>query len=665
MVISGSRLIRSLLPILGMSVITTSSAATTPAVPTTQLAPCTSSNLALVPSLAGAEANRSMIQAALDAAAAQNGTVKLSGTFTLSGPLKIASGVTLCSSNSATLKWAGGSAPNFAVQGASSATNIRIANLTFDGAGVWLSGATSARIEANVFKNIKPIGLTDTQDVYGWFGIKLEDTNSIQINNNVFTNIAGSAIQGWRVSGTPTATSKIVGNWFGYMNQSVSMTNAQYITVNGNQGYEIERMAIEFVGDQMTGTPALDHPGITVINNRFGNWRRFDIANCLGNEVCKNRYQVFGISVVSSTGAAIENNVLDCGTGCQNADRGWGIEFSSYESARVRFNTVRGFSQGIGVHWGQSMSVMYNALFDVRTGIFSTSAGSVDLLTVSNNQIEAAPSRANEYGQWGVGIAPQWDHAGAVIISNNTVAYRTTPTTALPGGEFVGINVARARNGGAAASIFNNGILIEGTPVAGFDVYGIRLSGSNGSLSGTTIEGNWVVFSGDPMNPQGTALDGGWQHNGTQGVILQNNVFQNLQKLNRHYNYHDTNGIYSASNNLAINMTSTSATLPNGTSPVIAQPKSVALPNIQVSANPEPPLLNASTNTAITFTSAIGTSTAPAFNVYRWHHGNGVTSTAGSTVSPTYSPGASRVVRLLATNADRALITASRVATQN
>jgi hypothetical protein len=659
--------------LLGASLASNASAWTTPAVPTPALTTCnrTLTSPAFVSaSNAGGDTDRARIQAALNTAATYKSPVVLNaGTFTLAGTLNIATGVTLCSKGGTVLKWSGTSAPQtFAVQ-ATGASNIRIANLTFDGAGASIQSGSSAVIEGNTFKNIKPPVLSATQDVYGWFAVKLVDPVSIAIRQNVFDTIAAGGIAAWGVTGTASAPSTINGNWFGHLNQPISMVNAQYTTVDSNQGYEIERMAVEMIGDALTGTPALDHPGITVTNNRFGNWRRIDTTSlCAGNDVCLRRYEIIALSVVSSTGANVSNNVLDCGTGCVNADKGWGIEFSSYGTASVTHNTVRGFSLGIGAHNGQTLSLNENALFEVNVGIVTSAAGSIDSLTINANQIEAAASHLdNNSGQWGSGIAPQWDHAGAVTLSNNTVTYKTSASRAPVGGEYVGIQVAAVRAQGTPGTISGNRLLIEGTPVAGFNVYGIRLSGTNGSLSGTSVTSNWVAATGGSAAQQGTGLDGGWQDNGTQGVLLTSNVFQNLSHLNRFYDYHTTNGVYMASNNVAINMDGTSAALPSGPGPILVQVKSVTLPTMSLSASigtqaTTTPTLG-STAATFSFTSSIGTSPT-AFAPFAWHYGDGRVAAAVTKIAGAYTPGASRVVRALAKDSNGALVTASMAITQ-
>jgi hypothetical protein len=652
--------------LLGAGLASSASAWTTPTVPTPATTSCvraTNSPATVLPSAATDDTNRARIQTALDSAAVNKVPVVLaSGTFTLKGALKIATGVTLCSTGGTTLKWAGTSAPQtFAVQ-ASGASGFRIANITFDGAGVWVSAGSGALIEANTFKNIKPAVLTDTQDVYGWIAIKLENTVSLTIRQNVFDNIAAGGIAAWGLSGTAAAPSKISGNWFGHMNQAIGTVNAQYTTVDSNQGYALERMGIEMIGDALTGTPALDHPGITVTNNRLGNWRRVDaVTLCAGNTTCLSRYDLIGISVVSSTGAIVSNNVIDCGTGCVNADKGWGIEFSGYGASQVTRNSIRGFISGIVAHHGQTLALNENALFDVNYGIGTTAQGSIDNLTINNNQIEASASHTDEYGHWGSGITPQWDHAGKVTVSNNTVTFKADATRAPVGGEYVGIAVTPPRAGGTPGTVSGNRVLIEGIPVAGFDVFGIRLSGENGSLSGTSVNGNWVVAVGGAASRQGTGLDGGWQGGSTQGVTLSGNVFQNLAHLNRFYAYHPTNGDYTASGNVAINMDATAALRQDGTAPVLATAKTVTLPTMSLSSTPATPVLG-STAATVSFTASLGTATT--FAPFAWHYGDGRVTGAFKSISGSYAPGASRVTRALAKDSNGALVTVSKTITQ-
>jgi hypothetical protein len=629
--------------------------------PTPAQTSCTGGTLVSVSSTAG-DANRAAIQLALDNAAKTKGIVRLgSGTFSLSGSLKMATGVTLCSSAGAALKWAGPAGPSFAIDGGVS-SSIRVANITFDGAGIVLAGGSNAIIEANVFRNIKPAGLTETQNVYGWTAIWLVDTASISIRKNVFIDLAAGGIAAWKLTGTSTARSVVSGNWFARMNQPIGMENAQYVSIESNEGYDIERMAVELVGTQLTGDPVKDHPGIVVSKNRFGNWKRFDTSACLGNTECEARYGLMGISVVSSTGAIVENNVLDCGSGCVSADRGWGIEFSSYGTARVNRNTVRGFTVGIQTHWGQTMTVEENALFDVRNGIHSDAAGSIDNLTVRANQIEASVSRPDRDGFWSAGISPQWDHTGKVLITDNTITYRTNPQLDQVGGEYVGIAVAAARSGGTPGEISLNRILIEGAPAPGFDIFGFRLGGTNGSLTGTLVNNNWVAALGNYASKQGTALDGGWQDNGTKGVILSNNVFQNLAHVNRFYNYHGTNGVYTTSNNWAINMDSSAAPVPNGPAPVLALAKTVALPTISIAATPLPLQLTTAPTT-FKFVSNIA-STPAGFSTARWHSGTGPIAGAVKSFSGIYSPGATRIVRALARDGNGAVISATKTIVQ-
>lgn len=666
MAIAHPRVTKALLSVIGMSITAAASATTTPASPPTLTRAACWGNYSVNPSNTTGDTDRANIQAALDKAAAIPGVVQLSaGTFYLASPLKMPSGVKLCTAGTAVLKWVGSSNASFAIENKPSAANIRISNLTFDGAGVSLNGAPSATIESNQFKNIQPIGMNSTQSVYGWFAVKLQDTTSILIQNNTFWKIAGSAIQGWRVTGTSAKPGRFENNWFGYVNQPIAMLDAQYATVKGNQGFEIERMGIEFSREEVPGKPLVDFAGIVVNNNQMANWRAFDTATC-PDDVCKERYNAMGLSLVHLTGASATANVLDCGTGCLNATRGQGLEFDSVGTAKASSNVIRGFRDGISLHRGQDLTVTQNALFDVRNGVASTTQGSIDKLTISLNQIEAAPSRQIANAAWGVGIAPQWDHAGQVIIDNNAIAYATSSATSPAGGEYVGITVAQVRAGGTPGVISNNRIVIEGSPVSDFNVYGLRISGSAvsagspGSLQGTQITNNWVVA----ISKQGTGLDGGWQNNGTLGVTLQNNVFQNLAALNRPYAYHDTNGIYSnVSGNLAINMSAVAAPLPNDTSPYIATGKQVTLPTISVRASVEPPAINATGTTSLTFTSTVG-ATTPAFNQSIWYRGDGSVPTNVTSTAVTYVPGATRVVRDLVTNTDKALITNARVVTQ-
>ncbi len=669
MVIAFPRLTATLMSVCGMSFCAVASATTTPTAPPALPQAVCWGHYSIKPSNTTTDTDRANIQALLDKAASFTGVVELSsGTFNLSAPLRMPSGVKLCTKNGAVLKWTGSSSASFAIENKPSAANIRISNLTFDGAGVSLNAAPSATIESNVFKNIQPIGLNDTQSVYGWFGIKLQDTANVVITNNTFWHVAGSAIQGWRVSGTSTTPSRMEGNWFGYVNQPIAMLDAKYVTVKGNKGFEIERMGVEFSREDVPGSAVVDFPGITVTQNQFANWRPFDAANCPPNDnnVCKERHNIIGLSLVHLTGATATSNILDCGSGCLGTSRGLGIEMDSAGVTQATGNVISDFKDGFSLHRGQDLTVSQNALFGVRNGISSTMQGSIDKLTIAFNQIEAAPSRQIANLPWGIGIAPQWDHAGEVIIDGNLIAYTTNASSSPAGGEFVGITVGQVRAGGKPGTIQNNHVVIEGSPVTGFDVYGIRLSGLNGSLQGTQVLNNWVVASAPPSSPaqvQGTALDGGWQDNGTQGVALKNNVFQALSKLNRYYANHNTNGVYTASGNLAINMTSTAEPLPNQTSPHIATGKIVTLPAIAITASVEPPAINATGTTTLKFTSTVG-SASTGFNQSTWYRGDGTLATNVTSTSVIYSPGATRTVRDVVTNTDKALITSSRVVTQ-
>lgn len=309
------------------------------------------------------------------------------------------------------------------------------------------------------------------------------------------------------------------------------------------------------------------------------------------------------------------------------------------------------------------MVIEQNAVFSARVGISSTQKGYIDKLTIRANQIETAVSRPNVHGDWGVGIAPQWGHVGEVLITDNTVAYKTSPTSDLSGGEYVGIFVATTKAGGKPGEISNNRVLVEGAPAAGFEVFGIRLAGAGGSLRGTVLNNNWIAAVGGSTAKQGTALDGGWQDNGTLGVTLSNNVFQNLAHVNRYYANHRTNGAYMATANWAINMDAAAAPIPDAAAPVLAQAKLVTLPTISVTASPTTPVLGTAPAT-FRFVSSIGTSPTE-FKTARWHYGDGRIAGEINSITGTYAPGAARVVRALARDVNGALITATRTIGQN
>jgi hypothetical protein len=662
--------------VLGATFSAMASAAVAPTEPTYPLVTCPDSvanpDGAIAPSVDHVgDTDRLLVQNAIDAFHGSAGTVSLkAGLFMIRSALKITPGITLCAPHGTTLQWVNPVGvpnipgriiePNTDQDGAVSGINIY--NITFDHGGIGLYKGQTINIKSNVFKNINSSLADAKQGTYGWFGIHLVEVSGVTVSNNIFKDIFDGGIAAWDLK-----TSNISNNWFNRVHQPVSTVNAESTTFDSNVGYAIDRMAIEMTGRQMVGTPSLDHPNIVVTNNRFSNWVRYDRSACVENcAALSNAHEIIAISVVSSTGAKIKGNVLDCGTGCVGSDVGWGIEFSSFGVAEVSGNTIRGFRQGIVSHRGETMKIWNNSLVDVVTGIATTASDKAYFtksLSIDGNQIESATSSPNMYNQWGQGIAVQWDRATAPVVSNNLITYKVDATKDVSGGTFTAIGVSPVDAGKPAGKIIGNKIIFDGPTVPGLQLVGFFLGGASGSLSGFSLDGNWVAALGS-QNGVGVHINSSGVY---FGVNFLNNRFQNLSKLTDG----DSSLVYSAASkgkNWAINMTptpGTPSTTANGDTSLTtsAQTKSIVLPSVALSSASNPVVVYG-TPVNYTFSAAIGASPSSVFTPFMWYLGNGATAGSVKSVTAAYKPGATRIARALVKDPSGALVVKSIKITQ-
>lgn len=440
------------------------------------------------------------------------------GRYQLSSVLLPRSDLTLCASTTATLAWTGGSGHLIDAVYRGRADRFNLYNLTFDGASVILAG-TGNRVVNNTFRNVNRPAGAPTTDRSRLYGLHLVDFTDGVVEHNVFSNIdTETAIIGYGVSG-----SRIRQNTMSQVFQAMHFFDLSSTEVSQNRISGVRRMGIEIQGLNLTGAVIRD--------NVLSDWR-----------YQADQRELIGLSVVSGKGVLIQGNVLRCGAGCDGSERGWGMELGGADGQQVRRNVVQGFSVGIGVAILDSITVEGNAIYDAHAGIFKFNNGPVaSSLRIVGNQIENARD---------CGICGEWTLAHAPEVTSNTVVREAGRWEGDAGRRYVGITISPVAVGAPAMKVASNRLLLEGSPTAGLQGWGLCLCGALGNLTGLTLDSNWFGSTG--------SWGGGILINAeraAQGVRFQSNVFQGLSSAVAGVHTWLA-GSFTASGNQAINVPS-------------------------------------------------------------------------------------------------------------
>lgn len=481
------------------------------------------------------------LQRALNESAPGTTLVLPAGRYQLSSVLLPRSDLTLCASTTATLAWTGGSGHLIDAVYRGRADRFNLYNLTFDGASVILAG-TGNRVVNNTFRNINRPAGAPTTDRSRLYGLHLVDFTDGVVEHNVFSNIdTETAIIGYGVSG-----SRIRQNTMSQVFQAMHFFDLSSTEVSQNRISGVRRMGIEVQGLNLTGAVIRD--------NVLSDWR-----------YQADQRELIGLSVVSGKGVVIQGNVLRCGAGCEGSERGWGMELGGGDAMQVRRNVVQGFSVGIGVAILDSVHVEGNAVYDAHAGIFKFNNGPVhSSLRITGNQIENARD---------CGICGEWTLAHAPVVAGNTVVREAGRWEGDAGRRYVGITVSPVALGAPPMQVASNRLLLEGSPTAGLQAWGLCLCGKLGNLAGLTLDSNWFGSAaswggGILINAEGAA----------HGVRFQSNVFQGVASAVAGVHTWLA-GSFTAAGNLAINVPS------SGLWPGLVPTSSVAaLPGFGLSA---------------------------------------------------------------------------------
>ncbi|TAK94087.1 MAG: hypothetical protein EPO09_10595 [Aquabacterium sp.] len=243
----------------------------------------------------------------------------------------------------------------------------------------------------------------------------------------------------------------------------------------------------------------------------------------------------------------MSNNTATCGAACGNLDpniASLGLEISTSGLTTVYSNTVTGFNVGVQINDANTLTVMYNAIYDTGTAIVKAgNAPALNSLSINRNYIVNA--QAN-------GIDGNWSITSNPVISGNTIIRTAgkwaTDSTRSGDAAYVAIKGGNTASGSAPLSIKSNKVLFMGSAVSGFEARGVMLTGTPTGLS---LDSNWIGWVGNSTQAaygNGVQINNG---NASQGVSLTNNVFQGLSLLTSGWEC-----LFTASGNNAINMTS-------------------------------------------------------------------------------------------------------------
>ncbi len=485
----------------------------------------------------------SAIQAAIDLAQTKSSKTVVvgSGDYPLSigstnadvSSLILKSGVSLCAPNGATFRRASGVPNSYILATPVNATAAQsISNITFEGSGIYLRGG-NATVTNSTFNNITLTATEKANGVDRFYMDGVRIANTATGNNTVtmssFNNIDHAGVQ---LEGGPHA---ITVNTFNTVYQGIGGVDVHDIRIDSNTIKNIGRMGIEFIASSQL-------PGILIQNNLLYGW-----------QACTGAIQDCGIGISVAAGASpsILANTVHCELS-QNCK--YGLEVGTTGTANVYYNNVSGFQSGVKIHGGDIVNVGYNAIYSADEGISKSVQNPVtNQLNVEFNQIENAKTAGID-GEMRLVLHPS--------ITNNfitrTVGSWSSDCVSGTSPRFDGI-VLQAPATGAPPSqqavIAGNRVHFDasGSSSCNLTSSGILLGGYMGSLSGLTIQSNWVGALGNTSTL--SDISGIWPNsNGSStGVTLSNNRFQGLTR----FAYTDSaiSGYeYISSGNIAINM---------------------------------------------------------------------------------------------------------------
>lgn len=433
-----------------------------------------------------------VLQQAINMAPAGTTFVFPAGVYQISAMLLPRSDLTLCASSTATLRWTGGSGHLIDAAYRGRADRFNLYNLVFDGASVILAGSGN-RVVNNTFRNVNRPGTALESDHTRMHALHIVGFEDGVIEHNVFDNIdTNTALIGHGVSG-----SVIRNNSMGRVYQAMHFFEITGTEVAQNRLSGMRRMGIEVQGSNLRG--------LVIRDNVLSDWR-FEA----------DQRELIGMSVVSGDSVVIQGNVLRCGAGCDNSERGWGMELGGAGTLAVQRNVVQGFAIGLGVAILDSVTLDGNAVYDSHAAIYKFNNGPVSgSMRVTGNHIENARD---------CGICGEWSLIRAPVLSGNTVAREAGRWAGDAGRRYVGIIASPVTSGAAAMQIQGNRLLLEGSAAAGLHGWGVCLCGVNGNLSGLTLSGNWFGGSGGDWG--GGVLINAERAAG--GVRFASNQFQNM-----------------------------------------------------------------------------------------------------------------------------------------
>lgn len=224
----------------------------------------------------------------------------LSGTYAISGKLRLRRGTVLCAPNGAILN----GQPHM-LDGCyyGPADNVQIIGLTLSGGGICLRGANQVVRDVTV-RNVPAASNSQAQS-----GITLVDTPNLLIHSVLVDNVYDAGIIGWNVSGSITRTTTRRSGKGLHLESAGNMTVSENTWVVGR--------CVEVLGQPRTG--------LVISGN-----------TCVASKD-------LGISLAVGDAPVVRDNNIVCSTSCAPAQ---GIEVSA-PGAHVEGNTIDGFEAAI------------------------------------------------------------------------------------------------------------------------------------------------------------------------------------------------------------------------------------------------------------------------------------------------------------------------------
>lgn len=433
------------------------------------------------------------LQQAINTASAGTTLVFPAGVYQISAMLLPRSDLTLCASTTATLRWTGTSGHLVDAAYRGRADRFNLYNLVFDGASVILAGSGN-RVVNNTFRNVNRPASAPESDHTRMHALHLVGFDDGVIEHNVFDNVdTNTALIGHGVSG-----SVIRNNTMSRVFQAMHFFDITRTEVAQNRLTGMRRMGIEVQGNNLRG--------LVIRDNVLSDWR-YEAG----------QRELIGLSVVSGDSVLIQGNVLRCGAGCDNSERGWGMELGGAGTLMVQRNVVQGFAIGLGVAILDSVVLEGNALYDSHSAIFKFNNGPVSgMMQVTGNHIENARD---------CGICGEWSLTRAPVLGGNTIVREAGRWEGDAGRRYIGIIASPVAAGSGGMQVQNNRLLLEGAAAIGLQGWGLCLCGVDGNLSGLSLSDNWFGGAGDwgggiLINAQGAAGGVNITSNRFQGTAL-------------------------------------------------------------------------------------------------------------------------------------------------